>query len=384
MTAGNGAAERLGRRSLAPLTRLAMGRRLLAALLLAVLFAVAGNTGSAESRVRTVGVAQVERALRTARPGDVIRLRSGTYGGRLALERSGEAGRPIIVTSAPRATAVITGRWFVTGDHTIIMGLVFEGGTPSNPNDSLLFLHGANFTTIAHNEFRNSAMTAIGVWEVPSNNVTIRRNWIHHVGWQAGGNATGESDAHDHGIYYAQGSNGVIEENRVELISGNGIQAYPNPQSLAIRRNEVGFTGLCGRDGIVVGSDDQGTGGGRLPLASDVVVEGNFVHDVDVYGLRTHWQDELNGPFGTGNLFIANWAQRAGSGVFGEGPPLGQSFGSSGAVWVANVEGAPASGVLVGWRAVGPDGVHVGLGAGGQPAAPPPAVLEGLRQACLR
>ena len=52
---------------------------------------------------------RVTQAIRSARPGDIIELRSGTYRGTIEVRASGKAEQPIVITAAPGASVTIDG-----------------------------------------------------------------------------------------------------------------------------------------------------------------------------------------------------------------------------------------------------------------------------------
>lgn len=95
-----------------------------------VIAAIAGaefDAGAAEAQCATV--AELHAAFRTARPGDVILMREGTWTDvDIVFTAAGEPGRPIMLRAASPGRVVITGnsRLRFSGEWLIVDGLRFE------------------------------------------------------------------------------------------------------------------------------------------------------------------------------------------------------------------------------------------------------------------
>jgi copper-binding protein NosD len=201
--------------------------------------------GSSSHPLHTLG-----KAVNLADPGDVVYARAGTYAERLTIEKSGEAGKPIVLSCAPgklgqvkiapsraevaqnRTGAVITLRG---AHHVWINGFVIEGprGRPDAPKQET---YGANGITWANGSGPGCRATNNVVY----GNVHCGLKEMGHGG--AGivieGNLVFENGTAptDHGIYCpADGL--TINGNILLNNAGFGIHSYIRPKSQRITRN---------------------------------------------------------------------------------------------------------------------------------------------------
>jgi hypothetical protein len=147
-----------------------------------------------------------------------------------------------------------------------------------------LYVSGAHHVEISHNDLSGGTMSAIYVGDPgePSSDVQILGNRISRNGthWNL-----------DHGIYVGTDTGGLIANNVIADNMADGIQIYPEANSLIVTENTI--TGN-GRSGIILGGEDT--------TSNDNVLANNIVAFNDEYGIRTYW----GGPVGTDNLATNN------------------------------------------------------------------------------
>lgn len=222
----------------------------------------------------------IRRAADRVEPGDSIVVAPGTYPEDLTLARSGTRAAPVTLTSVGGTRPVLTGRLKVTASNVVVTGLVFAGRTAANPDDVAVYISGGNSIELDRNEIRGAAQSGVFVGE-GATGVRITRNWIHDNG----------KTVLDHGIYYENGSGGVIANNVIETSFGYGIQLYPNADDVLVTQNTIA---LNGRSGIIVGGEDR--------TADRNHIVNNIVALNREQGIRTFW----GGPLGTGNVAEQN------------------------------------------------------------------------------
>ncbi|MFQ5809241.1 MAG: polysaccharide lyase 6 family protein, partial [Armatimonadota bacterium] len=122
---------------------------------IAVLAFVVGLADAAPLRtVHVASVDELQRALDSARPGDLILVADGTYetAGPLTLRQSGTAKRPILLRAADQGKAIITGRAGIVldgADHAVVGGFVFTGEI-----GTAVKLYGCSHSRVTRNHIR--------------------------------------------------------------------------------------------------------------------------------------------------------------------------------------------------------------------------------------
>lgn len=235
--------------------------------------------GTLEAPWRTVA-----KALASATPGQVVIVRAGTYPEWLTLSRSGTETAPITLTSYPGERATITGRLKITGSYVRVSGLRFQGGTPANASDVLVYVSGGDHVEVSGSELTGAAMSAIYVGD-PGNGADAFRfvsNWVHD---------NGSHYNLDHGIYCGTARDALIANNLFERSYAYGIHLYPDCDGAVVTQNTVVGSG---RSGIIVGGESTTADG-------NVVVNNVVAFNAD-YGVRAYW----GGPTGSGNLIRDN------------------------------------------------------------------------------
>lgn len=204
-----------------------------------------GHAGSAEKPVRSIG-----KAVALAQAGDVVYLRAGTYVEAVMIRKSGEEGRPIVVSCAPGALgkvkvtppkeyveknprgAVIT---LQGARHVWVNGLIIEGprGRGEAPAKET---YGANGITWAG----RSGVGCRATNNVVYSNVHCGLKEMGHggIGILMEANVIFENGMNglDHGIY-CPASEVTINGNILFGNAGYGIHSYSDPKRQRITRN---------------------------------------------------------------------------------------------------------------------------------------------------
>jgi hypothetical protein len=203
------------------------------------------NDGSTDKPFRTIG-----KAVEAVGPGDVIYVRAGTYVENIVLKKSGQEGKPILLSCAPgdlgkvKVTppkeyveknpggAVITVH---SARHVWINGLVVEGpmGRPEAPATEM---YGANGITFAGKAGLGCRVTnCVIYWNVHcgvkemghgGTKILLEANVIFDNGTRGT----------DHGIY-CPADELTINANIIFNNAGYGIHSYSKPRRQTITRN---------------------------------------------------------------------------------------------------------------------------------------------------
>jgi hypothetical protein len=203
------------------------------------------NDGSTDNPFRTIG-----KAVETAGAGDVIYVRAGAYAENIVIKKSGEEGKPIILSCAPgdpgkvkitpskeyvqknSSGAVITVH---SAHHVWINGLVIEGpmGRPEAPETEM---YGANGITFAGKAGLGCRVTnCVIYWNVhcgikemghEGTKILLEANVIFDNGTRST----------DHGIY-CPADELTINGNIIFNNAGYGIHSYSKPKRQVITRN---------------------------------------------------------------------------------------------------------------------------------------------------
>jgi parallel beta-helix repeat protein len=219
------------------------------------------NGGTETRPFKTVG-----RAIEKAMAGDLVYAKAGTYKEVLTLTKSGQDGKPIIISCAPGAL----GKVFLTSPkayveknpggavvtlkgakYVWVNGFVIVGpkGLPYAPK---METYGANGITLLGNAGQGCRATN----NVVCRNVHCGMKEMHHGGTKflIEGNIVFDNgtESRDHGIYVPS-DDAVINGNIIFNNAGYGIHAYEKPTKLTITRN-VCFGNTTG--GIIIAGSD--------------------------------------------------------------------------------------------------------------------------------
>ena len=205
------------------------------------------------------------------------------FTGRLRGNKSGQNGRPIVMTSGPGSgRATILGEIYIpdgTSDITYL-NLVINGRDAFRVNPSV----NGDRITFRNNEItdeRNGICFHIGKpGEGVAEGIIIDGNRIHGCGRLP---ATG----FDHGVYLNTTRNVRITNNYIYDNADYGIHLYPNAQNTYIANNVI--------DGNGRGITFSGEGG--TASSGNVVVNNIISNSKDTTNIESYW----GGPVGTGN-----------------------------------------------------------------------------------
>jgi ubiquinone/menaquinone biosynthesis C-methylase UbiE len=219
------------------------------------------NRGNAEKPLKTIG-----KAVAQAEASDVIYVRAGTYVENLVVKKSGEEGKPIILSCAPDALgkvkitpskeyveknpsgAVVT---LQGAQHFWINGFVIEGplGRPEAP---AMETFGANGITWAG----KAGLGCRATNNVVYGNVHCGMKEMGHGGtkilMEANVIFENGTESRDHGIY-CPSDDLTINGNIIFNNAGYGIHSYSQPKRQVISRNVCIGNKVCGI--ILAGSD---------------------------------------------------------------------------------------------------------------------------------
>ncbi|WP_396645211.1 right-handed parallel beta-helix repeat-containing protein [Microbacterium sp.] len=140
--------------------------------------APAAGSGTAIVTVSTS--AQLASALKSAKPGQTIRLNDGTYTGEFAAAASGTASQRITLTGSSRAV-LTTGKissgyaLHITGDHWNVSGLTVTRAAKG------IVLDGSSYTVIDGVDVGDIGAEAVHL-RTGSTHVTVRNSRIHDTG----------------------------------------------------------------------------------------------------------------------------------------------------------------------------------------------------------
>jgi hypothetical protein len=253
------------------------------------------NPGTVERPWATLG-----RALRTARPGDAMYLRTGTYPEWAVTTRNGTWTAPISLRAYPGERPVLTGRLKIASSYFCVTGLQLIGRTSANSSSTLIYVSGADHVEILRNEIRSSFVSGVyvGDQEAASEHVRIVRNYVAN---------NGTNERLDHGLYLGHVDRALVANNLVVGNAALGIKAAPEVNRAVVTHNTVVRNGQSG----------VSVGGERSWFSKDNVVVNNIVAFNGAWGIRTYWEEVV----GDDNLALANlvFGNRSGSFWFPRG-----------------------------------------------------------------
>jgi hypothetical protein len=279
---------------------------------------------SCPSPTKTVRSADdLQRALSSAKPGDVIRLARGTYQGKFVAQNAGTRDKPI----------------FVCGDATTIL----DGG--GIKKGYAFHLNKANFWRLVGFTIQNSQKGVIGD---TANGSIIQGLTVHDTGDEAihlrdfsTGNTVQYNKIYNTGLRRAkfgegvylgsaksnwkQFSGGQMDKSDNNVVRGNVIRA--TAESIDIKEGTTG--------GRIIGNvfDGSALGGDKVNdswvdvKGNNYVIEGNTGKKTPQDGFQTH---QIIDGWGTGNIFRNNTIDLAGGGGVGINDTVGSNTISCG------------------------------------------------------
>lgn len=288
----------------------------------------------------------IQKAARTARPGDTVRVMAGTYIESVRLTRSGEDGAPITFTAHGDGPAILDGQY---------RGCP-AGGVPSSTAHRAAFI-GAGVSHIMIEGLEVTRYCYSGIYfEGDSSDLTILNNSVHH-----NGNTLPDGDPDDDllsgGIRLigyeptAPVRDALIENNTVvenvstNSTSGSGIDAFfvmdcTIRGNLVDRNNGNGILiedsqNVLAERNIIRNNmgdfDGWGTAGIWLDGGSIVTVRGNWIERNVWAGLEIT-DEESSDPYGyeiVNNVLVGNRYGMYISGIGQKGKPRNRIYNNT-------------------------------------------------------
>jgi hypothetical protein len=217
-------------------------------------FYVSSSSGSdANPGTITAPWRTLQKAFDALQPGQIAYLREGTYGAFCSasrFSRTGTPAAPITVQGYPGERAVLHGQIRLEGSYFRLAHVIVEGpscgtwGASTRQGENLVLM----LTGITHH-------------------VEVSNSEVYHSGWHAGINAGGDdlwilnNYIHDnggfndpdqyntsHGIYYSDGSRGVVANNILEHNRAKGLSSRYSANHIIVANNTVVGNGRSGMD----------------------------------------------------------------------------------------------------------------------------------------
>jgi hypothetical protein len=218
----------------------------------------------------------LQKAFDVLEPGQIAYLRAGTYGAFCSAStfaRAGTLASPITVQGYPGERAVLHGQVRLEGSYFRLSNVVVEGpscgswGAPTQQGENLvLMVPGSTH----HVEVSNSEIFH-GGWHAGiaagGDDIWILNNYIHDNG---GFNDPSQSNT-SHGIYYHDGTRGVVANNILEHNRAKGLSARFSGNHIIVINNTVVGNGRSGMD-IAENTHDW-------TFANNIVVNNGNVND---------------------------------------------------------------------------------------------------------
>ncbi len=229
------------------------------------------NPGTLQAPWKTL-----QKAFDALQPGQIAYLRAGTYGAfctASTFKRAGAPAAPITVQGYAGERAVLHGQIRLSGSYFRLSSVVVEGpscgpwGASSRQGENLVQMDpGASH----HIEVSNSEVFH-GGWHAGiaagGDDIWILGNYIHDNG---GFNDPSQENT-SHGIYYHDGTRGVVANNVLEHNRAKGLSARFSANHILVVNNTVVGNGRSGMD-IAESTHDW-------VFANNIVVNNGNVND---------------------------------------------------------------------------------------------------------
>lgn len=217
-------------------------------------FYVSSSSGSdANPGTITAPWRTLQKAFDALQPGQIAYLREGTYGAFCTASRftrAGTASAPITVRGYPGERAVLHGQIRLEGSYFRLAHVVVEGpscgtwGASTQQGENLVLMVPG---TTHHVEVSNSEVYH-GGWHAGiaagGDDIWILNNYIHDNG---GFNDPDQYNT-SHGIYYHDGTRGVVANNILEHNRAKGLSARYSANHIIVANNTVVGNGRSGMD----------------------------------------------------------------------------------------------------------------------------------------
>jgi parallel beta-helix repeat protein len=251
----------------------------------------------------------LDKATSAPQPGDTVVFEAGTYGSRgvrVNWNAGGTSSAPITFIGDPSGQRPrILGYTVMYGAHVRVYNLLFDGPTgrvgpttSDNPGgEEVMIWTQAADITIASSEIRNSHWHS-GIYLTGADGVKLINNYIHN-----NGDFSDPAQSNlDHGIYWADGSGGLVADNLVSHNLADGVQLYPNATNVTVEDNTIVGNG---KSGVIIAQDAA-----RNRVVDNVVANNrdNSIRSWSLNGTGNLVEHNLvwnNGTDGSGNIGTA-------------------------------------------------------------------------------
>jgi len=250
-----------------------------------------GNPGSISQPWKTL-----QKAFDALQPGQTAYLRAGTYGQKCSatsFTRDGTASAPITVRGYPGERAVLNGQIRLEGSYIRLSYIVMEGPSCGNWGDAgrlgenliLMDVTTSHHIEVSYSEVFHSGWHA-GI-SAGGNDIYILNNYIHDNG------NFNDPDQYNtsHGIYYHDGTRGLVANNILEHNRAKGLSARYSANTVFVVNNTVVGNG---RSGIDIAEDTH-----DWLFANNIIMNNGNVNDG--VGINTN-----GSTGGTTNVLVNN------------------------------------------------------------------------------
>ena len=207
-----------------------------------------GNPGTIDQPWQTL-----QKAFDALQPGQIAYLRAGTYGGFCTASTFSHAGTlmaPITVQGYPGERAVLHGQIRIDGSYFRLANIVAEGptcgtwGATTQQGDNMIRMTPGltHHVKVSNSEVFHDGWHA-GI-SAGGDDIWILNNYIHDNG---GVNDTSQVNT-SHGIYYHDGTRGVVANNILEHNRAKGLSARYTANHILVINNTVVGNGRSGLD----------------------------------------------------------------------------------------------------------------------------------------
>jgi len=216
-------------------------------------FVSAASGNDANPGTLTAPWKTLQKAFNTLQPGETAYLRGGTYGAFCTtntFSRAGTLASPITVAGYPYERAVIHGQIRLDGSYFRLSHIVAEGptcgtwGATTQQGDNMILLtpglthHVEVSSSEVYHDGWHAGISAGG------DDIWILNNYVHDNG---GFNDTNQINT-SHGIYYHDGTRGVVANNLLEHNRAKGLSARFTANHILVINNTVVGNGRSGLD----------------------------------------------------------------------------------------------------------------------------------------
>jgi Right handed beta helix region len=256
---------------------------------------VAPSGSDAAPGTTTRPLKTIDRALESARAGDRVLVRNGTYPEMVEAGPRGTADAPIVLQPAAGEHAVVSGGFKLIDARWVrVQDMTFDG--TGNPDGWGTSIWSSQHVELSGNEITGYQEAQGVLIKDRSAHVRLTANRIHHLGVR---------HRFEHGIYCESARQLVIAENVIhDIPHGYGIHLFGDCDGTRIVRNTIARNGLSGI--IIAGNDERGTADNTL-VARNVIAH-HTVPAWSEYGFAVTEYQPGRGNVVRNNVFFGNVA----------------------------------------------------------------------------